>query len=67
MGASPQHDSTSRQTHLDRARRRLDAAGRDAPRRVAEWLLRDVLDCDRGRLYARSERPVPPAAAAARW
>ena len=64
MGASPQHDSTSRQTHLDRARRRLDAAGRDAPRRVAEWLLMDVLDCDRGRLYARSERPVPPAAAA---
>jgi release factor glutamine methyltransferase len=31
---------------------------------VAEWLLTEVLDCDRGRLYARSERPVPPDAAA---
>lgn len=64
MVASPQHDSTSRHAHLDRARRRLAAAGRDAPRRVAEWLLTEVLDCDRGRLYARSEQPVPPAAAA---
>lgn len=64
MAASPQHDSTSRQAHLERARRRLANAGRDAPRREAEWLLMDVLDCDRGPLYARAERPVPPAAAA---
>jgi len=43
---------------LDRAVQRLDAAGRSAPRRTAEWLLTDVLDCDRAQLYARPERPV---------
>jgi release factor glutamine methyltransferase len=63
MVAARPSDPTSRQAHLDRARRRLDAAGREAPRRVAEWLLTEVLGCDRGRLYARSEQPVPPAAA----
>lgn len=54
----------SRRRHLERAQRRLEAAGRQAPRRVAEWLLTEVLGCDRGRLYARSERPVPAEAAA---
>jgi release factor glutamine methyltransferase len=54
----------SRQAHLDRARRRLDAAGREAPRREAEWLLTEVLGCDRGRLYARSAQVVPAAEAA---
>ncbi|MFB6249852.1 MAG: peptide chain release factor N(5)-glutamine methyltransferase [Salinibacter sp.] len=64
MGASRPHESMSRQTHLDRARRRLDAAGLEAPRRLAEWLLTEVLGCDRGHLYARSDKPVPPADAA---
>jgi release factor glutamine methyltransferase len=57
-------DPLSRQAHLDRARRRLNDAGLEAPRRVAEWLLMEVLGCDRGRLYARSAQPVPPADAA---
>ena len=53
-----------RRDHLERAQERLEAAGRQAPRRVAEWLLMEVLDCDQGRLYARSEQPVPAGAAA---
>ncbi len=51
----------SRQALLDRARRRLAEAGREVPRRMAEWLLLDVLDCDRGQLYARASEPVQPA------
>jgi len=54
----------ARRAHLEHARERLKAAGRQAPRRVAEWLLTEVLGCDRSRLYVRSERPVPPDAAA---
>jgi release factor glutamine methyltransferase len=54
----------TRQALLDRARRRLADADRQAPRRTAEWLLTEVLGVDRGRLYARSDRPVPPDAAA---
>ncbi len=43
---------------LDAAVRRLDAAERTAPRRTAEWLLSEVLDCDRAHLYAHPEHPV---------
>jgi len=57
-------DPMDRREHLERARQRLETAGRQAPRRVAEWLLMEVLDCDQGRLYARSEQPVPAEAAA---
>jgi release factor glutamine methyltransferase len=53
----------TRQDLLDRAATRLDAAGRDAPRRSAEWLLEEVLGEDRGQLYARARRPVAPDAA----
>lgn len=43
---------------LDAAVRRLNAAERTAPRRTAEWLLSEVLDCDRAQLYAHPEQPV---------
>lgn len=55
--------STSEPTRLqllDRAVRRLTAADRSAPRRTAEWLLTEVLGCNRAELYAESDRPVPP-------
>jgi release factor glutamine methyltransferase len=48
---------------LDRATHRLEAAGRRAPRRTAEWLLSEILDCDRARLYAHPKQTVPPEAA----
>lgn len=53
----------SRQALLEWAERRLNAADRDASRRMAEWLLIEVLGTDRGRLYARSERTVETEAA----
>jgi len=43
--------------------RRLDAADRDAPRRTAEWLLAEVLDCDRAALYTQADQPVASDAA----
>ena len=48
---------------LDSAVRRLETAERTAPRRTAEWLLTDVLGCDRAHLYAHPDRPVAPEAA----
>lgn len=48
---------------LDRAIQRLEAAEREAPRRTAEWLLTEVLGCDRGQLYAYPDRAVAPAEA----
>lgn len=48
---------------LDRAIRRLEAANRSAPRRTAEWLLTEVLDCDRAHLYAQPNRELSPEAA----
>lgn len=48
---------------LDRAVRRLEGAGRTAPRRTAEWLLTEVLGADRARLYAHPEQRVSPEAA----
>jgi len=48
---------------LDRAVRRLEEAGREAPRRTAEWLLTEVLDGDRAQIYAHPERAVSAEAA----
>jgi len=48
---------------LDRAVRRLEGAGREAPRRTAEWLLTEVLDGDRAQIYAHPERAVSAEAA----
>ena len=55
----PESGPTRRQL-LHRATQRLDGADRQAPRRTAEWLLTEILDCDRAQVYAHSERPVPP-------
>jgi len=52
-----------RRVLLDRAVRRLEAAGCTAPRRTAEWLLTEILNSDRAQLYARPERSVSPDAA----
>lgn len=61
--ASSSDEKTNTPTRLavlDRAAERLDDADRDVPRRTAEWLLTEVLDCDRGQLYAHPERSVSP-------
>jgi len=65
-GSENREDSESPPTRLsllDRGIPRLEAAGRRAPRRTAEWLLSEILDCDRAQLYAHPERTVPPEAA----
>lgn len=59
--SSASEHEPSRHTLLERAHRRLDEADRDAPRRMAEWLLLEVLDCDRGQLYARADQAVGAA------
>lgn len=51
-------DPSTRLGLLKRAIRSLESAGREAPRRTAEWLLMEVLGCDRGQLYAHPEAPV---------
>lgn len=53
----------TRRALLDRAAHRLAAADRTAPRRTAEWLMTEVLDCDRAQLYAHPGRSVSPGAA----
>lgn len=58
-GEAPESGPTRRRL-LHRATQRLEGADRQAPRRTAEWLLTEILDCDRAQLYTRSERPVPP-------
>ena len=58
-GETPESGPTRRRL-LHRATQRLEGADRQAPRRTAEWLLTEILDCDRAQLYTRSERPVPP-------
>lgn len=60
LGVPPPEVPSTHLEVLDRAIRRLEAAGREAPRRTAEWLLTDVLDCDRGELYAYPDRTVSP-------
>lgn len=52
--------SPSRVDVLAGAIRRLRAANRSSPRRTAEWLLTELLECDRAELYAEPERSVPP-------
>ena len=58
-GETPESGPTRRRL-LHRGTQRLEGADRQAPRRTAEWLLTEILDCDRAQLYTRSERPVPP-------
>lgn len=48
---------------LDHAVQRLEEAARAAPRRTAEWLLTEVLDCNRAHLYAHPKRSVSSEAA----
>lgn len=55
-------DSSSRLAVLERGIQRLEETEREAPRRTAEWILTEVLDCDRGQLYAHPDRPVAPEA-----
>ena len=55
--------SPTRLELIDRAARRLGAADRSAPRRTAEWLLAELLDCDRAHLYAHPDRTVAAATA----
>lgn len=55
--------SSTRLELLDHATQRLTAAGRSAPRRTAEWLLTEVLECDRAQLYTHPDRNVPSGAA----
>ena len=55
--------SPTRLELIDRAARRLGAADRSAPRRTAEWLLAELLDCDRAHLYAHPDRAVAASAA----
>jgi release factor glutamine methyltransferase len=58
MPTAGETEAPTRLALLDRAAERLTAAGRDAPRRTAAWLLMEVLDCDRGQLYAHPDRQV---------
>jgi len=53
-----QDDGYSRQDLLDEGEEALRAAERDAPRRVAEWILLDVIGCDRAELYVHPEARV---------
>ncbi|PSR04925.1 MAG: peptide chain release factor N(5)-glutamine methyltransferase [Bacteroidetes bacterium SW_8_64_56] len=59
-GEEAPESGPTRRRLLHRATQRLDGADRQAPRRTAEWLLTEILDCDRAQVYAHSERPVPP-------
>jgi release factor glutamine methyltransferase len=49
---------------LDRAVRRLEAAGVEGARRTAEWIVEETTGAGRPALYARPEAPVSPEAAA---
>ena len=53
----------TRHVLLQRAEERLVEANRQAPQRTAEWLLLDVLECDRARLHTRPNQPVEAEAA----
>ena len=59
-GEEAPESGPTRRRLLHRATQRLEGADRQAPRRTAEWLLTEILDCDRAQVYAHSERPVPP-------
>jgi len=60
MPASDDTESPTRLALLNRAIQRLKAAERDAPRRVAAWLLMEVIGEDQGQLYAHPGREVAP-------
>lgn len=60
MPTSDDAESPTRLALLNRAVQRLEAAGRDAPRRAAAWLLMEVIGCDQGQLYAHPARAVAP-------
>jgi len=60
MPASDDTESPTRLALLNRAVQRLKAAERDAPRRVAAWLLMEVIGEDQGQLYAHPGREVAP-------
>lgn len=57
-GGTASGEPSTRIEILDRAIRRLDASDRAAPRRTAEWILTEVLNCSRAQLYAHPNRPV---------
>ena len=69
MGHSSGHDeetagaSPTRLELIDHAAQRLGTADRSAPRRTAEWLLTELLDCDRAHLYAHPDRAVASSVA----
>lgn len=44
--------------------RRLEKAGRSAPRRTSEWILSELLDSDRAALYSGADRSVSSETAA---
>ncbi|MFO8098574.1 MAG: peptide chain release factor N(5)-glutamine methyltransferase [Salinibacter sp.] len=52
--------SSTRRALLQRARQRLAAVPRQAPERTAEWLLMEVLGCNRVQLHTRPDAPVDP-------
>jgi len=60
MGQAREKKTRTRRSVLSDAVDRLEAAGVEHPRRNAEWLLADVLDCGRAALYAYSARTVAP-------
>lgn len=62
MSTTSEHegDHIRRLQLLHRGVRRLESAGREAPRRTVEWLLTEALDCDRASLYVRPNETVPP-------
>lgn len=60
-------DDLSRGALVQQGHRELRAADQEAPRRCAEWLLGDVLDCSRTELYTESGQAVPARAARRYW
>ena len=58
MPDAPDSGTTTRRALLRRGRARLRDAGRDAPHRLAEWLLMDAAGCARAELYAHPEAAV---------
>lgn len=51
----------TRRSLLNHGRSRLGDAGREAPRRAAEWILSDVLGCDRVQLHTEPDSTVSRA------
>ena len=53
-----ENEGPTRRSLLERGTRQLKEAGRDAPRRTAEWMLLELCGCNRAGLYAYPEAPV---------